>query len=79
MMRKQLTIICFSVSVLLLVGGCQSTYQIEVEANQRSLKKTKTCTFCELQFADLKGADLRGANLQKANLQGANLYGANLQ
>ena len=41
MIRKRHTIICFSVSVLLLVGGCQSTVKIEVEANQRSLKKTK--------------------------------------
>ena len=67
---------------LFSLGGC-SKYSDEVQTNLIKLKKTKSCSGCDLSGIelisfDLKGADLSGANLTGANLRRSDLTGANL-
>ena len=77
-----LAFICF-----LSLLGC-SKYSDEVRANLTKLKKTKSCSGCDLtgieligfdlKNADLSAADLTGANLRRSDLTGANLTDSNL-
>ena len=75
-------LILFILISLFIIDGC-SKYSDEVQANLIKLKKTKSCSGCdltgiELISFDLKGADLSGANLTGANLRRSDLTGANL-